>query len=94
MVKAKKIRPQIADTHHVFQTLKAISLEMVSATKFWSLASFCFCLTVLGMELRTLHMLGKSSTTKLHPQLLGSFYCLYFQRIEEHCKPLAGITAK
>lgn len=32
----------MADAHHVFQTLKAISLEMVSATKFWSLASFCF----------------------------------------------------
>lgn len=79
----------MADAHHVFQTLKAISLEMVSATKFWSLA-FCFCLTVLGMELRTLHMLGKSSTTELYPQLLGSFYCSYF----ECCKPLVGITAK
>lgn len=38
----------MADAHHVVQTLKAISLEMVSANKFWSLASFCFCLTVLG----------------------------------------------
>jgi hypothetical protein len=36
-----------------------------------------FVFSILGVELRALHMLSKSSTTELHPQLFKKYF--YFE---------------